>query len=333
MRAIFTTRYGSPEVLEVRDAAMPKVGDDDVLVRVFASAITAGDRRLRAAAYPNAFMSAVGRLIFGVFKPRNPIQGAMFAGRVVAVGANITRLSVGDDVFGSSMAGGASAEYLAVKGDSAIAAMPAGYSYEEAAALPYGADTALVFLQDMAKVAAGEKVLIIGAAGGVGRFGIQVAKERGATVTAVCSRSDFDLVRSLGADEVIDYRTEDFTTNGKRYDVIFDSAMVTSYGAIKGSLSTTGRFASLAMTFGSIFRGLFNRMTGGHRIHVGVAMGSAEGMERIRRLAEEGAIRPVVALSLPISQVVEAHRQADSGKHHGEILVTMPEAATLRAVA
>lgn len=334
MRALHTTRYGGPDVLEIHDnETMPTLGAHDVLIQVHASPITAGDRRLRAADYPGAFMTAIGRLMFGVLRPRNPVQGSVIAGRVVAVGDEVTRFAVGDDVFGG-VNGGAWAEYVAVPESKAIARMPVGLSYEEAAALPYGAGTALTFLRDIADVQAGEEVLIVGAAGGVGRYAVQVAKHRGARVTAVSDRADFELVRALGADAVVDRRSDDFTRNGRRYDVIFDTPGVTSYAASKRSLTPRGRFVTLHMSFGALFRDLFNRLTGGHRVHTGVALPSAESIERLGQLADQGAVRPVVAVSLPLDRAVEAHTEAESRAHHGEIILTMEAApAALRAVA
>ena len=221
MQAATLSNYGTPDAFTLAEVPTPTVSEGQILVRVRATVVTQGDRRLRSADFPG--ISAIpGRLLMGVTRPRNTVHGTMFAGRVEAVGEGVTDFAAGEDVFGACD-NGAYAEYLAVKADSGIAKMPSGISYEQAAALPYGAVTALMFLEGMADVQPGQKVAIVGAAGGVGRYAVQVARHLGAEVTAVCSARDAELVREFGAHHVVDYRSEDFTAADTKYDVIFDT--------------------------------------------------------------------------------------------------------------
>jgi len=248
----------------------------------------------------------------------------MFSGRVVAVGHDVTRFSVGDDVFGSAD-NGAYAELLALDEDASVSIMPSNLSHTEAAALPYGAFTALHFLRDVAEVKAGDKVLVIGATGGVGRYGVQIAKHFGAEVTGVAR--DEALVRSLGADHVIDYTQTDFTQNGEQYDVIFDTSGTSSFGKTKGSLSGQGRFVTLFMTLGVIVRMLLGAFGKGRKAKSGVALGKADNMDELRVLAEAGAIRPVIARRFPLADIVAAHTHLETARPHGAVMVTMGEPA------
>lgn len=323
MQAAINTEYGTPDVFRAAEVDRPTPGPREVLVAVHASAVTQGDRRLRAADFPG--VSAVfGRLLFGVFSPRHTVGGTMFAGRVAAVGAEVTRFTVGDDVFGS-VDRGAYAEYVAVKEDGAIATKPEGLSHAEAAAIPYGAGTALTFLRDMAKVAHGERVLIVGATGGVGRMAIQVAKHLGAHVTAVGSR-DADLAQALGADAFIDYTVEDFTTRDTGWDVIFDTTEGDHFRAFRGSLTATGRYLSLYLTPRLLFEMAVTSLRRGPRAMGGVAMGSAEGMEELRDLVEAGALRAVVAQRFPLSEIASAHRTLEGRRPSGDVVIEIATA-------
>ena len=218
----------------------------------------------------------VGRLMFGVLRPRNPTPGTMFAGKVVRVGAKVSRFSVGDDVFGSCD-NGAHAEYVAVgEGPRQSPRSPAGVAYEDAAAVPYGASTALAFLRDVARVQPGHKVLIVGAAGGVGRFAVQIARHLGAEVTAVCAARDAALARELGAGDVIDYKTTDYTRNGKTYDVILDTVTGDGFRKAKRSLTETGRYATVYITLAVVFQMLWTSLLGGRRACPSVVLGDKE---------------------------------------------------------
>ncbi len=320
MRVATTPSYGPPSILKLTQAPDPIVGETDVLVRVHSVAVTAGDRRLRAADFPGA-SAVLGRLMMGVTRPRHPVQGTMFAGHVVAVGPSVTRFAVGDDVFGSADHG-ANAQFIAVAEDSPLAHLPQGVSHEAGAATPYGAGTALHFLRNLAKVQRGEHVLILGASGGVGRYAIQVAKHLGAEVTAVCSAATHELVRSLGADHVIDHRSQDFTTNGQRYDVVFDIADASSFAHSRGSLTDTGRYLTLYISLRAMLAMAWTALVGGPRALFDVAIGNQEQTRELAELLKTGVIRPVIEARYPFEDISGAHALADGGTH-GEVIVQL----------
>lgn len=324
MKAAITRSYGPADVLQIRDVPTPTLSARQVLIEVHASPVTAGDLRLRAADFPS-FSAVLGRLMLGVFGPRRPVQGTMFAGRIVAVGGAVTRFAVGDDVFGYS-ARGAYAELLALPEDGALARRPAGLSYEEAAAIPYGAGTALRFLRDLGAVRPGERVLILGAGGGVGLYAVQLAKDLGAEVTGVCRRGSFDLVRSLGAAHVIDYTTEDFTTNGQRYDVIFDTADATSFRRCRGSLTAAGRYLTLTLSTGALLQLAVSALGRGPRLKSAVVLPAQADMEQLRALVERGALRPVIARRFPLDRIADAHAAAEEGRLSGSTMVMLRDA-------
>lgn len=319
MKAAITKVYGPANVLEVRDVPVPRVGPHDVLVQVLASPVTAGDVRLRTADFPS-FTALIGRLMIGMRRPKHAVQGTMFAGRVVEVGSEVTRYAIGDDVFGSTDHG-AYAEYLVMPESGAMAKMPATMRHEEAAAVPYGALTALKFLRDLGSVKKGDRVLVVGAAGGIGRFAIQIAKHLGAEVSAVCRSESFDLVRSLGADRVLD-RSDDFTRGTARYDVIFDTIGATSFGRARGSLTDTGRYLTLIISVGLLLQMFATWIVGGRRAKFAIALGDHKDMEQLRELMEAGVVRPVITERFPLARIAEAHAEAERARSHGSVLVT-----------
>jgi NADPH:quinone reductase-like Zn-dependent oxidoreductase len=309
MRAAVTPTYGPANVLELRELATPTLGEGEVLVEVRASPVTAADHRLRAADFPS-FSALIGRLIIGMRRPRHAVQGTMFAGRIVAVGPSVTRYAVGDDVFGSTDHG-AYAEYLVAQEDGPMARKPAGLGYDEAAALPYGGVTALHFLRDLAAVRAGERVLVLGASGGVGRFAVQLAKHLGGEVTAVCSAANFELVRSLGADHVLDHATNEL--GHERYDVIFDVAGVTSFTRSRAQLTDTGRYLTLILSIGVLLQMLLTSMRRGRKAMFAIAFCNRRNIEEIRDLAERGVVRPVIARRFPLAQIADDHAARERG--------------------
>ncbi|MEQ9318457.1 MAG: NAD(P)-dependent alcohol dehydrogenase [Polyangiaceae bacterium] len=320
MRAALNTQYGSPDVLRLHEIDRPRPDDHEVVVQVHASAVTQGDRRLRAADFPGV-SALFGRLLIGVFRPRHSVGGTMFAGRVVEVGSSVTRYSVGDDVFGSVMHG-AYAEYLAVAEGDAMATMPTAVTHAEAAAIPYGAGTALSFLRDLAGVQPGERVLVVGASGGVGRMAVQIAKHLGAEVTGVCG-ADADLVRELGADEVIDYRSEDFTERPHGWDVIFDTTEGDHFRTFRRALTARGRYLSLYVTPRLLWEMAVTALRGGPRAMCGVAQGTAQLTEDLRELVEHGAVRAVIAQRFALSEVAAAHRLLEARRPHGSVVIDM----------
>lgn len=322
MRAAITPVYGPAHVLQPREVPRPTLGAHDVLVEVHATPVTAGDLRLRGADFPP--LSVVpGRLMLGVRRPRRAIQGTMFAGRIVEIGRDVTRYAVGDDVFGSALQG-AYAEYLSMPEEGAMAKMPANVSYDEAAAVPYGAVVALRYLRDLGSVRPGDKVLVIGAAGGVGRFAVQIAKHLGAEVTGVASRRSFDLVKSLGADQVID-READFTRSENRYDVIFDTANATRFGRCRSSLTAKGRFLTLDVSVGLLLQMAITSLFGGRKAKFAIVLGDRADLEEVRDLVAQGRIRPAVGRRFPLSRIAEAHAEADADRSHGCVIVTVAE--------
>ncbi len=331
MKAAFHTQFGSPDVLRLEDVDAPVAGPGEVLVQVHASPVTEGDRRLRAADFPGIGAIA-GHLMFGVRRPKYPIPGTNFAGRVVAVGADVTRFAVGDDVFGSCDRA-AQAEYLAVAEDGNIAKIPGTVGYAEAAAVPYGAVTALAFLRDIARVQPGESVLIVGASGGVGRFAVQIARHLGAQVTGVCSGPNAAMVRELGAHEVIDYRTTDYTKTGKTYDVIFDTASGHGFRSSKKSLNPGGRYVTVYLDLLVLFQMLLTSVIGRKRVASSVVLGSPDLTRDVALLLEQGAIWPVIAARYPLANVADAHHeQQRAGRLAGAVVVAVrDEARTLEA--
>lgn len=318
MRAAVTPRYGNTTVLEIQEVPRPQVAPDQVLVAVDAAAVTAGDLRLRAADFPS-FSAVIGRAMLGVLRPRHPVQGTMFAGRVVEVGAAVTDYAIGDAVFGS-VDHGAYAELLAVKADGPIAHLPAGVDPVAAAEVPYGAVTAWRFLHDMARIQPGEQVLILGASGGVGRYAIQIARHLGAEVTAVCSARNFDRVRALGAQHVIDYRTTDFTEGAARYDVVFDIADATRFGRCRHVLRAGGRYLTVYMSVGVLLRALTTRWGAGPRAHFGIALATRDDMQVIAGLLREGALRSTVGHRFPLDAIAEAHALAEATTDGGVVV-------------
>lgn len=328
MNAAYTPAYGPASVLEIRRLPIPTPGPREVLVRVEASAITAGDLRVRAGDFGVA--SLFGRLLLGVFGPRRPVQGTMFSGVVAAVGEDVERFAVGDAVFGSAR-GGAWAEYLLVPEQSALAVRPAHVTASEAAAVPYGAGTAWVFLHELAKVQPGERVLILGGSGGVGRFAIQIARHLGAHVTAVGSRRTLGLMRNLGADEVLDYKEADFTLLGAVWDVILDTADASSFPHSRAVLSERGRYVTLYVGLGILFWSAWTRWRSGPRALFTVAAGTPERTRVLADLLDQEVIRPVVDGTYALAGVSAAHRRAEAGAHGDVVVLPIAGAGTILA--
>ena len=322
MLAAHTPRFGPASVLEVRDVATPAVGPNEVCVEVHASPVTAGDLRLRAADFPG-ISKLVGLLMFGFTAPRRPVQGTMYAGTVVAVGAQVTAFSLGDSVFGCAD-DGAWAEQLVVAADGAIAHRPLGVDASTAAAVPYGAGTALYFLRTLADVQRGERVLILGGSGGVGRFAIQVAKRLGAHVTAVGSAASLQLMRRLGADVVIDYRTTEVANLGQTWDVVFDIADCSSFAQARALMTPSGRYLTLIVSLRVLLEMGWSHVVGGQRALFGVALPEQDAMNELASWLSEGALVAQIAQQLPLLDIANAHRAAER-RVLGEVIV-MPTA-------
>lgn len=324
MKAALYDSYGPADVLHVSDVERPEIGDGDLLVQVHATTVTTADWRLRASAFPG-IMWLPGRMMFGLLAPRNKVLGHEFAGRVVSRGKDVTRFKLGDAVFGFS-GGGAHAQYLAVGENAAIAKMPAGTGYDEAASVPFGAVAALVFLRDVAKLKPGHRVLVLGASGGVGVYAVQIAKHIGAEVTGVASAANLDLVKSLGADHVIDYGKQRPTDGAETYDLIFDTAGIATFAGVKRALAPKGVYIPLEFGAREIRQALVTSMTGGRRVVIGVNGDAREDMEYVAGLLERGAIRPVIDSRYPLERIADAHRRVETRHKTGSVVVTTPMA-------
>lgn len=323
MRAVTCRRYGPPEVLRIEQLPRPEPGASQIRVRVAATTVTSGDARIRGFRCPAIFWLPM-RLALGLRRPRRPVTGMEFAGVVDAVGTAVTRFQPGDRVFGMVTAG-AHAEWLTVAEDAAVAPMPAGLSFAEAAALPFGGLSALAFLRDVAKVMPGERVQVIGAAGGVGVFAVQLGRHFGAEVTAVCGAAHRDLVRSLGARFVIDRRAPGLGGVDGRHDVILDTIGVTDPARCRRMLTPRGRHVLLSFGAAGLAWMLLTAIWPGRRVLCGHAGAGQADLRFLRDLAEAGIIRPVIDRVLPLEAVVTAHRHVDSGRKRGSLVLTLDD--------
>ncbi|MCD9025228.1 NAD(P)-dependent alcohol dehydrogenase [Cohnella silvisoli] len=322
MKAIVATKYGSPEVLQLKEVDKPMPKDNEILVKVHATTVNVGDCRMRSFTVPPMFWLP-GRIALGFRKPRNPIFGMELAGEVEAVGKDVKRFKAGDPIFASTfkVKFGAHAEYKCLPEDGAVVTKPNNMTYEEAATLVVGANTALFFLKE-GNIRPGQKVLIIGASGSVGTFAVQLAKYYGAEVTGVCGTANIELVKSLGADKVIDYTKEDFTKNGETYDIIFDAAGKTKFSQCKNSLKNKGYYLHTVMV-GPEIKGLWYALTTGKKVIGGTAVPRKEDLAFLKELTETGRLKPVIDRCYPLEQIVEAHRYVDQGHKKGNVVITL----------
>ena len=324
MKAIVYTQYGSPDVLRLAEVAKPTPKDNEVLVKVHASSVTSGDCNLRGFTFVPRGFGLISRLMLGYRRPKKAILGVEVAGEIEAAGKDVISFKQGDPVFGIDGTGlGAYAEYKCMPGTGGLALKPANLTYEEAAAIPNGALTALTFLKKLANVQPGQKILIVGAAGSVGSAAVQIAKYLGAEVTGVCSTANVTLVKSLGADQVIDYTQEDFSKSGQTYDIIFDTVGKTSFSQCKNALKPAGRYLASAgglLEFGQM---LWTSIIGGKKVLAGMSSERKEDLAFIKELAEAGKIKPVIDRCYPLEQMAEAHRYVDQGHKKGNVVITV----------
>jgi NADPH:quinone reductase-like Zn-dependent oxidoreductase len=322
MKAIFATKYGSPDVLELREVEKPTPKVNEVLVKIEAAAVNAGDWHLLRA---DPFLI---RLMYGLLAPKHPILGSDMAGRVEAVGRDVTQFKPGDEVFGdlSGSGFGAFAEFAAVP-ESRLARKPARLSFEEAAAVPVAAVTALQGLRDKGQIGPGKKVLINGASGGVGTFAVQIAKAFGAEVTGVCSTGKMEMVRSLGADHVIDYTQEDFTQNGQRYDLILAANGFQPLSAYERALSPQGIYVmsggAMAQMFQAMLLGPLKSKKGGKQMGNLLVKPTQADLLFMKDLLETGKVVPVIDSRYPLSQVPDAIRYLEAGHAKGKVVISL----------
>ncbi len=323
MKAIAYHRYGGPEVLELVDLPKPVPQGNEVLIRIKATTVTTGDWRARSLKLPKGF-GLLGRLAFGLFGPRQPVLGTELAGVVEAVGRSVTRFKMGDEVFAFPGAKfGSHAEYRTMPEDGLIALKPANLSFEEAAALSFGGTTVLGPLKDKIGIKPGDKVMVVGASGGVGTAAVQIAKHLGAEVTGVCSTANIELVRSIGADSVIDYTTTDFAKSGATWDVIVDTTGTAPFPRCEPVLRPGGRLLVILGSFAQVAGFGRPSKASGKTVITGVSKIEPAHMQYLAEMAAAGAYRPVIDRSYTLEQAAEAHAYVDTGRKRGNVVLTV----------
>ena len=323
MKAIVFTRYGSTDGLQLTEVEKPVPRDNQVLIKIAATTVTAGDCEIRSSKFPFLFWLPI-RIWIGLRQPRkNTILGMELAGEIELTGSTVKRFKKGDKVFAASGMGlGAYAEYICLPEDGALAIKPANSSYEEAAAVPIGGLEALHFLRK-ANIQRGHKLLIVGAGGSIGTYAVQIAKYYGAVVTGVDRTGKLDMLRAIGADQVIDYTQEDFTQSGQTYDIIFDVVGKSSFSGCIRSLKQNGRYLLANPGPSHMVRGLWISMTSSKKVIIGASNAKAEDLVFLKNLIEAGTIKPVIDRSYPLEEIAAAHRYAESGQKKGNLVITV----------
>jgi len=317
MKAIVYTRYGPPDVLHLKEVEKPVPNEHEVLIKIHATSVTSGDCRVRKAE-PFAI-----RFFNGLIKPNKiTILGNELAGEIEDVGKNVKLFRKGDQVFGQAgLSLGANAEYICLREDAALVIKPVNISYEEAATIPFGGNTALHFLRK-GNIRSSQKVLIFSASGSLGTAAVQLARNFGAEVTGICSTANVELVKSLGANKVIDYTKEDFTKNGLTYDIIFDTTGKSPFSGCVKSLKQKGIYLrAVHMSLSSIVRGLFTSLTSSKKVIGGIATESKENLSFLKELIEAGKLKPVIDRIYPFEELAEAHRYVEKGHKRGNVAI------------
>lgn len=321
MKAVICTKYGPPEVLKLKEVDKPVPEDNEVLIKIYATSITSGDTRIRSFRVPISFWIPA-RIALGLRSPKINILGAELTGEIESTGKDVKKFKVGDKVFAyPGHLGGGYAEYTCMREDSAIAIKPVNLNYEEAAAIPFGGNTALHFLKQ-ANIKKGQKVLIYGASGSVGTYAVQLAKYFGGEVIGVCSTSNIDLVKSLGADKVIDYTKEQFNGN-EIYDVIFDTVGKSSFSDCMDSLKNDGIYLQALAVPALSLRMKWTSITSNKTLIGGTAVPKAENLNILKELVETGMIKQVTDRTYPLEQIIEAHRYVDKGHKRGNVVISV----------
>ncbi|HZP18999.1 MAG TPA: NAD(P)-dependent alcohol dehydrogenase [Bauldia sp.] len=333
MKAVVYSKYGPPGVVALAEVPKPSPKQNEVLIRIYATTVTTGDWRARSLHMPGGF-GLMGRLAFGIFGPRKPILGTELAGVVEAVGKAVTRFKVGDEVFAFPGASyGAHAEYRTMAEDGLIATKPRNLTFAEAAALSFGGTTALYFLRDEAAVKSGDKVLIIGASGGVGTAAVQIARHFGAEVTGVTSTANQALVLSIGAGKVIDYTKEDFAKSGVTYDIILDTTGTAPFARCEPVLKPAGKLIIVLGTLSDVLGFGRPSKASGKKVISGVVALRAEHLQYLARIAEAGEFKPVIDRTYALAEAAEAHAYVDTGRKRGNVVMTVADPETPRQIA
>lgn len=321
MKAVVCTKYGPPEVLQVTEIDKPVPKDDEVLIKIHATSVSAADYRVRSFNVP-AYFWLPAKLALGFNKPQKSILGMEISGKIEAIGENVKTFKIGDDVFAATLQSfGGYAQYICLAQDSAISTKPTTLTYNEAAAVPIGARTAFHYLKSIAKIEPGQRVLIYGASGSVGTYAVQLAKYFGAEVTGVCSTSNLEMVLSLGADKVIDYKKRDFINDFETYDVIFITVDKCPFSACKKALQKNGVYMNIGRPFPS-FEMIRASITSDMKIIVGKnAPETGEALFIIKNIIEQGKLKPVIDREYSLDQIVEAHKYADKGHKKGNVVI------------
>jgi len=329
MKAIVYTEFGSPDVLRLEEVPRPEPKRGEILIRVRASSVNFGDliaRSFRSVTPRGFYMPLVfwlmAKMSIGWRKPRCRILGNELAGEVEGVARDVTRFKPGDQVFGQTQRFGAYAEYMTLSQKAPVVHKPANLSWEEAAVIPYGAIMAPALLR-RAKIRPGQRILINGASGGIGSMAVQLAKDLGADVTAVCGGDRLDYVRALGADRAIDYTKQDFTQNGETYDVIFDILGLLPFSRARRSLAPRGIFLYASFKMRHLLAMMRTSLLGGRRVVCALSSGSREDLLAVKELVEAGKIKAVVDRRFPLEQAGEAHRYVESGQRKGSVAITL----------
>jgi NADPH:quinone reductase-like Zn-dependent oxidoreductase len=324
MKAIVHTKYGPPDELQLKEVEKPVPKDNEVLIKIHATTVTTTDCNARNFTFvPKSFMF-FARLVFGFKKPKINILGIDLAGEIEAAGKDVKLFKKGDQVFGSpGTKFGGHAEYSCVSENGALAIKPAAISWEEAASISLAGNTALFFIRDLAKIQAGQKILIHGASGAIGTYAVQLAKYYGAEVTGVCSATNADMVKSLGADKVIDYTKDDFSKSDERYDFVFDVVGKTTFSQCKGILKPKGIYLENMMEVKDFLKVLWTSIVGGKKIKGGVSTERAENLKLFIELIESGKLKPVIDKIFPLEKTAEAFQYVEQGHKKGNVIITI----------